>query len=70
VLYRNEGFSHDLSLRTGSGVWGLGSGKNRSDAGKNIPGSDARSNIRGIEACCARKNKALDACRLRRDAMH
>ncbi len=34
---------------------GLGSGKSRSDAGKNIPGSDARSSIRGSEARCARK---------------
>jgi len=33
----------------------IGSGKSRSDAGKNIPGSDARSSIRGSEARCARK---------------
>jgi len=43
--------SRDLDQEPGR----AGSGKSRSDAGKNIPGSDARSNIRGSEARCARK---------------
>jgi len=50
-----RGFKIKSQEEPGLGLSGLGSGKSRSDAGKNIPGSDARSSIRGSEARCARK---------------